>query len=109
MRASVVPLYMLFFNSAGYYISSWHRFSTVHSILTDARQKKAPEEIFGSLDFTVFIKDYSMIVATRPEPTVLPPSRFNGMVFYVANLDKMRLFYPTLLLKSADFCENQKF
>ena len=38
-------------------------------------RKKAPEEILGSLEFTVFTYNYSMIEATRPEPTVLPPSR----------------------------------
>ena len=38
--------------------------------------KKPPEEILGRLDFTVFLLNYSIIVATRPEPTVRPPSRF---------------------------------
>ena len=47
--------------------------------------KKAPEKTLGSLDFTVFIKDYSMIVATRPEPTVLPPSRIKVEEPYLAN------------------------
>lgn len=28
--------------------------------------------------YILSIKDYSMMVATRPEPTVLPPSRFVG-------------------------------
>jgi hypothetical protein len=28
-------------------------------------------------------RDYSMIVATAPEPTVLPPSRYLNSVFYV--------------------------
>ena len=39
------------------------------------RRKKAPKENLGSLKFTVILLYYSMIVATRPEPTVLPPSR----------------------------------
>ncbi len=37
--------------------------------------KKAPEKTLGSLNFTVIIYNYSMIVATRPDPTVRPPSR----------------------------------
>lgn len=31
--------------------------------------------------YILSIKDYSMIVATRPEPTVLPPSRSDLSVF----------------------------
>jgi len=50
-----------------------------------------------------------MIVATLPEPTVLPPSRCYGVLVYIANHDKMWIFYLILLLKSADFFENQKF
>lgn len=38
-------------------------------------QKKTSEENLGSLDFTIFSMNYSIIVATRPEPTVRPPSR----------------------------------
>ena len=38
------------------------------------------------------IKDYSMIVATRPEPTVLPPSRLLGAIFDITNHDKLWLF-----------------
>ena len=45
-------------------------------------RKKAPEEILGSLDFTVFLLNYSIIVATRPEPTVLPPSRISDSVIW---------------------------
>lgn len=45
------------------------------------RRKKAPKENLGSLKFTVILLYYSMIVATRPEPTVLPPSRYqNGVL-----------------------------
>jgi len=39
------------------------------------RRKKAPKENLGSLKFTVILLYYSMIVATRPDPTVRPPSR----------------------------------
>ena len=42
-------------------------------------RKKAPEEILGSLDFTVFLLNYSIIVATRPDSTVRPPSRAHGL------------------------------
>ena len=31
--------------------------------------------------YILSIKDYSMMVATRPEPTVLPPSRYLNSVF----------------------------
>jgi len=36
--------------------------------------------------YILSIKDYSMMVATRPEPTVLPPSRYLNTVF-------LRIFY----------------
>ena len=42
------------------------------------RRKKASEENLGSLEFTwvgLFALYYSMMLATRPEPTVRPPSR----------------------------------
>ena len=37
--------------------------------------------------FMRFIKDYSMIVATLPEPTVLPPSRYQTGVLRCTNGD----------------------
>ena len=37
--------------------------------------------------FMRFINDYSMIVATLPEPTVLPPSRYQTGVLQCANGD----------------------
>ena len=49
-------------------------------IIIKLAAKKASEKTLGSLDFIVFIKDYSMIEATRPDPTVRPPSRFEGLV-----------------------------
>ena len=49
--------------------------------------------------FMRFISDYSMIVATLPEPTVLPPSRYQTGVLLCANGDfscdlcgKIRIF-----------------
>lgn len=51
------------------------------------RRKKAPKENLGSLKFTVILLYYSMIVATRPEPTVLPPSRYQTGVLQCANGD----------------------
>ena len=39
---------------------------------------------------------YSIIVATRPEPTVLPPSRFLVMIYIIANGDKYALFINSL-------------
>ena len=63
------------------------------------RRKKAPKENLGSLKFTVILLYYSMIVATRPEPTVLPPSRYQTGVLRCANGDfscdlcgKIRIF-----------------
>lgn len=41
----------------------------------------------------MLIKDYSIIVATQPDPTVRPPSRYLNSVFY-------GIFY-------ALYCENQ--
>lgn len=49
------------------------------------RRKKAPKENLGSLKFTVILLYYSMIVATRPEPTVLPPSRYQNGVLQKLN------------------------
>ena len=50
--------------------------------------------------FMRFISDYSMIVATLPEPTVLPPSRYQTGVLQCANGDfscdlrgKIRIFH----------------
>ena len=50
--------------------------------------------------FMRFIKDYSMIDATLPEPTVLPPSRYQTGVLRCANGDfscdlcgKIRIFH----------------
>ena len=51
------------------------------------RRKKAPKENLGSLKFTVILLYYSMIVATRPEPTVRPPSRYQTGVLQCANGD----------------------
>lgn len=52
----------------------------------------------GTLYFMLYY-DYSMIVATRPEPTVLPPSRYQTGVLRCANGDfscdlcgKIRIF-----------------
>ncbi len=42
------------------------------------KKQKASEENLGSLEFTwvgLFALYYSMMLATRPEPTVRPPSR----------------------------------
>ena len=41
----------------------------------------------GTLNFMLFI-DYSMIVATLPEPTVLPPSRRQWIIIFVFPFDK---------------------
>jgi len=38
-------------------------------------------------------QDYSMIEATRPEPTVLPPSRCYSVFVYIANYNKMGIFF----------------
>ena len=63
------------------------------------RRKKAPKENLGSLKFTVILLYYSMIVATRPEPTVLPPSRYQNGVLQRLNgyfsfilWEKIRIF-----------------
>ena len=45
------------------------------------RRKKAPEKKSRKPWFYWIIFNYSMIVATRPEPTVLPPSRYLNSVF----------------------------
>ena len=42
--------------------------------------------------------NYSMIEATRPEPTVLPPSRFEGLVILLFLLDFTRFYYFYYLL-----------
>ena len=50
--------------------------------------KKSPEtKVPGEIVISVMatIKDYSMIVATRPDPTVRPPSRYQTGVLRCAN------------------------
>ena len=47
-------------------------------------RKKAPRENPRSLVFTVFIRYYSITVATRPDPTVRPHSRyFNPVLSHI--------------------------
>ena len=62
--------------------------------------KKPSEEILEGHNFIIwvglFARYYSMIVATRPEPTVLPPSRFLVMIYIIANGDKYVLFINLL-------------
>ena len=43
-------------------------------------QKRLPRKTLRALNYWI-IFNYSMIVATRPEPTVLPPSRYLNSVF----------------------------
>ena len=43
--------------------------------------------------YILSIKDYSMMVATRPEPTVLPPSRFVGYIILLLLGVFQTLFY----------------
>ena len=52
------------------------------------KHKKTSGEISGSLDFLLQYFNYSMIVATRPDPTVRPPSR---------------TFAPEIIMFSGDF------
>ena len=67
------------------------------------RQKKRPPRANPRRSknplFMRFISDYSMIVATLPEPTVLPPSRYQNGVLQRLNVyfsfilcGKMRIF-----------------
>ncbi len=52
----------------------YHRlFSKIKLLLSNS--KKASEKSLESLIFTILFIDYSIILATLPEPTVLPPSR----------------------------------
>ena len=44
-------------------------------------RKKGFRGISETLKITVLNNNYSMIVATAPEPTVLPPSRYMNSVF----------------------------
>lgn len=68
------------------------------------RQKKRPSRANPRRSenplFMRFISDYSMIEATLPEPTVLPPSRYQTDVLRCANGDfscdlygKIRIFH----------------
>lgn len=54
----------------------------------------------SNLHCSLLIVNYSMIVATRPEPTVLPPSRYQNGVLHRLNgyfssilCEKMRIFH----------------
>ncbi len=55
--------------------------------------KKTLEKTLESLELTVFVYNYSMIVATRPEPTVLPPSRTQASSFLLKNPLFWSFFY----------------
>jgi len=72
-------------------LNKYFHFITTYSIFFRFVRKKAPEEILGSLDFTVFLLNYSIIVATLPDPTVLPPSLMKGFVIVITNHCKMRV------------------
>ena len=45
--------------------------------------------MWGAYQNTELFKNYSIIVATLPEPTVRPPSLLYGFVIVLANRDKM--------------------
>ena len=47
----------------------------------------------------------SPVVATRPEPTVRPPSRCYGTFVCIANHDKMGIFLSILSQISSDFSD----
>ena len=51
---------------------------THNLIYTEKRLPRKTSEALYLLDIYTISKDYSMIVATLPEPTVLPPSRVYG-------------------------------
>ena len=53
----------------------------------------------------MLIRDYSMIVATRPDPTVRPPSRYQNGVLQCTNSDflcalcgKIRILHCVLMV-----------
>ena len=55
--------------------------------------KKAPKETLGSLTLTILLFiNYSTTVATRPEPTVRPPSRFSVVEIKVILCDFQGFF-----------------
>ena len=58
----------------------WHH---SHPFSLISGQKKGFREISETLKITVLNNNYSMIVATAPEPTVLPPSRIFKKRFIV--------------------------
>ena len=51
----------------------WHRFTHFHC----CKVSKRASRFLGKPHKIQLFTDYSMIVATRPDPTVLPPSRFS--------------------------------
>ena len=74
--------------------SSTHADSTV--TVLQATEKPVEPKFYGHLTFyttlscdnkSIFRLYYSMIVATRPEPTVRPPSRYQTDVLRCANGD----------------------
>ena len=86
----------------------YHRlFSKIKSLLLNS--KKAFEGPLESLIFTILFIDYSIILATLPEPTVLPPSR---IISYLS-VGNFPLFKPLFLNENVGFYLNslqfQKF
>ena len=62
-------------------------FANLSTFLDNKKSPKTevPEEIVISV--MIAVKDYSMIVATLPDPTVRPPSRYQTGVLWCANSD----------------------
>lgn len=65
-----------------YFKNFRHCFDTIHTPFHLFRDKKKGfRGISETLKITVLNNNYSMIVATAPEPTVLPPSGYMNSVF----------------------------
>jgi len=65
-------------------------------------EKRLPD-FSGSLDFISFVIDYSIIVATLPEPTVRPPSRIRGGLFLYNSYTEQYNLKAVLFLYHSDF------
>jgi hypothetical protein len=74
-----------------------HRFGTAALISICQGIKKGSDETPQNPYIYYISIDYSITVATLPEPTVLPPSRVYALIFYIPNPNKICISVPILI------------
>jgi hypothetical protein len=91
---------MIFSNKSDNDFCYRHRFGTATLIPICQVIKKGSEETPQNPYIYYISIDYSITVATLPEPTVRPPSLLLVLIFYVVKYDKIRLLSHIFFIKS---------